>query len=154
MVQDNRLENLNWSQQRRTCMTQAARLMGADDEAASNFAMRGATLIEGFSLHLIAMAQGDGAWAASMRLARPDNVSEAAWSEALLVANGQTMMMEDWAFGLEGDGDAVLLMLLPEELSDERLLAARLSGMVTMCKSVVEGAEAIRSMSSSVGAEA
>jgi hypothetical protein len=145
---------LSWSEQRRACLRQAACLLGASDEMARNFEQQGATFMEGFPLHAIAMVPGDGPWLACMKLARPEGVDEAAWSQALLVANAQTMMMDDWAFGLEDDGDGVLVMLLPEDLWDARLLAARLEAMLTMCKSVVAGADAIRSMLSSVEAKA
>jgi hypothetical protein len=153
-IQDARDEGPNWSEQRRACLRQAASLLGASDEVARDFEAQGVTLMEGFPLHVIAIVQGNGPWVASMKLARPDGVSEAAWSESLLVANGLAMMVEDWAFGLEDDGDGVLLMLLPEDLLDAQLLAGRLQGMLTMCKSVVAGADAMRSMLSGVGAEA
>jgi len=145
---------LNWSEQRHACLSQAACLLGASDEMARDFVAQGATVLGGFPLHVLAMAQGDGPWLACMKLARPEGVGEAAWSQALLVANAQTMMMDDWAFGLEDDGNGVLLMQLPEDLHDARFLSARLEGMLTMCKSVVAGADAIRLMLSSAEVKA
>lgn len=53
-----------WSDKRRACLVQAARRLGADDQAAKAFADDGMTVVEGFALHLIALGPGDGPWVA------------------------------------------------------------------------------------------
>ena len=150
----NQEAGFNGSERRRQCLRQAACLLGASDEMASSFEAEGVIVMEGFPLHMISMVRGDGPWVACMKLPRPEGVNEAAWSDSLLVANGLTMMAEDWAFGLEEDGDGVLLMLLPGDLWDARLLAARLEGMLSMCRSVTAGADTMRSMLSSTESQA
>lgn len=138
-----------WSDKRRACLVQAARRLGADDQAAKAFADDGMTVVEGFALHLIALGPGDGPWVACMKVQRPEGVSEADWFQALLVANGHALMVEDWAFGLEDDDAGVLMMPMAAGVPHERHLAARLEGMLTMCRGVVGGATALRDMRSS-----
>jgi hypothetical protein len=142
---------------RRACLAQAARLLGAGDDAAKAFATDGAILVEGFALHVMAAGPGggfdEGPWLACMKLPRPEDVSEAEWSESLLVANAHALMVQDWAFGLEDDGAGVLLMPLPPGVPDERRLAALLEGMLNMCRAVVGGATALRDLRARTGAE-
>ena len=139
---------------RRACLREAASLLGASDEIARQFATQGETVMEGFPLHVMATGPGNAPWVAWMKLARPDGLGEAAWSVSLQVADNLTMMVEQSAFGLEDDGDGVLLMLLPADLRDAWLLANCLEGMLMMCRSVTAGAVAIRKMTAGAKARA
>lgn len=123
-------------------MREAARLLGASEAIAQQFADVGTTLIEDFSLHVLPAGPDDGPWVACMRAAPPASVSEAVWSDALLLANAQAMLLSDWAFGMEDGNDAVLVAPLPPDLLDPRFLASRVGGMVGMCRAVREGVSA------------
>lgn len=123
-------------------MRDAARLLGASDQIAQQFADAGTTLIEDFALHVLPAGPDDGPWVACVRAAAPSGVSEAAWSDALLLANAQAMLLSDWAFGMEDGSDAVLVAPLPPDLLDARFLASRVEGMVGMCRAVREGVSA------------
>jgi len=96
----------------------------------------------------------DGPWLASAQFARPPEVSEPVWLDALLVANGQAMLVDDMAFSLEENGDGVLLMPLPPDLEDGRFLAARLEGMLSLCRGVCAGAVACAQAPQREGASA
>lgn len=123
-------------------MRDAALLLGASDQIAQQFADAGTTLIEDFALHVLPAGPVDGPWVACVRAAPPSGVSDAAWSDALLLANAQAMLLSDWAFGVERDSDAVLVAPLPPDLLDARFLASRVEGMVGMCRAVREGVSA------------
>lgn len=132
----------NLSPQRKACMRDAARLLGASDPIAQQFADVGTTLIEDFALHVLPAGPDDGPWVACVRAAPPSGVSEAAWSDALLLANAQAMLLSDWAFGMEDGSDAVLVAPLSPDMLDARFLASHLEGMVGMCRAVREGVSA------------
>lgn len=142
---------------RRACLRQAARLLGAEDATAKAFAADGAIFVEGFALHVMAASPDEGfdegPWLACMKLPRPEDVSEAEWSQSLLVANAHALMLQDWTFGLEDDGAGVLLMPLPPGVPDARHLAALLEGMLNMCRAVVGGATALRDLRSRTGVQ-
>lgn len=127
---------------RQGCLRQAALLLGAHEPAAQAFADTGSTLVDGIALHVVASARPDGAWLATAQLARPADVTLAAWAEVLLMANAQAMLTADWAFGLADNGDAVLVMHLPADLPDHRLLAVRFEGMLALCRAVKAGSMA------------
>jgi hypothetical protein len=136
------------SGERRARLEQAMRRLGADEQGAKALATDGVVVIDGFALHVVTEGAGDGAWVACIKLPRPEDVTEAEWSESLLVANGHALMAQDWAFGLEEDGAGVMLMPLPPGVPDERHLTAILDGMLSMCRAVVGGASALRDMRS------
>lgn len=146
--------DLALSPKRQHCLKDAATLLGAPAEVAQQFADIGATAIEGFAFHVLPMGPADGAWLASVQFPRPPEVSEPVWLDALLVANGQAMLVDDMAFSLEENGDGVLLMRLPPELDDGRFLAARLEGMLSMCRGVCAGAVACAQVPQCEGASA
>lgn len=121
---------------RQACIRQAALLLGAGEPDALAFADTGSTLVDGVALHVVPSARPDGAWLATAQLSRPDGVAPADWADALLLANGQTMLTADWGFGLADNGDAVLVMHLPADLADHRFLAGRFEGMLGLCRAL------------------
>jgi hypothetical protein len=129
---------------RRACAGAAARRMGADETAARAFAADGSILVDGILLSITAAAgSGSGRWLATALLPRPEGVSPSRWSETLLLANGQALLVAPWIFGLEPGGDALLLMPLDPQLDDARTLAAHFDGMLSLCKAVAQGAAAM-----------
>lgn len=145
---------LTLSPKRQHCLKDAATLLGAPAEVAQQFADIGATAIEGFAFHVLPMGLAGGSWLACVQFARPPEVSEPVWLDALLVANGQAMLVDDMAFSLEANGDGVLLMTLPPDLEDGRFLAARLEGMLSLCRGVCAGAVACTQIPQREGASA
>lgn len=135
-----------WSDARRTCLKDAVRRLGADDETARIFADSGCTFVEGLALHVLPLGSHDGPWAACMKLPRPDGIDAGEWSEALLLANGHALMLQDWAFALEQDGAGVLVMVLKPGVPDEHDLAAWIEGMHVMCQCVLSGVGAMREL--------
>lgn len=129
---------------RRACAEAAVRRMGADDTAARAFAQHGAIQVDGVLLSVAAAAGNvSGRWLATAQMPRPDSVTPSRWNEALLLANGQALLVAPWIFSLDPDGDALLLMPLDPRLDDARTLAAQFDGMLSLCKAVAEGAQAL-----------
>lgn len=128
---------------RRACAEAAALRMGADEASARAFAEQGAILVDGILLAVTATAAGEGRWLATALVRRPEGVSLPRWSESLLLANGQALLVAPWIFTLEQGGDALLLMPLDPRLDDARTLAAHLDGMLSLCQSVAESAAAM-----------
>lgn len=131
------------SPSRRTCAEAAIRRMGADEAAARAFAAHGTVLVDGILLSVTAAGSGSGRWLATALVPRPKDVSPSRWNEALLLANGQALLVAPWIFSLEQSGDALLLMPLDPRLDDARTLAAQFDGMLSLCKAVAEGAAAL-----------
>lgn len=95
-------------------------------------------VIGGMPLHVLQL-EGGQSRLLCMKLDKPQQVDESIWTQALLTANAYTMMTDDWSYGLEDDGDAVLMMIMAAGSDDPQLLAARIDGMVTMNRSVLAG---------------
>ncbi|ABM31066.1 hypothetical protein QRO08_22640 [Paracidovorax citrulli] len=129
---------------RRACLGAALRHMGADDHSARSFADEGMVMVNDILLAIASLQErDDGRWLACALVPRPESVSSARWNEALLVANGQAILLAPWAFSLEESGDAVLLMPIDPGLTDARALAAHFDGMLSLCEAVATGAQAL-----------
>ncbi|WP_026433700.1 CesT family type III secretion system chaperone [Paracidovorax oryzae] len=129
---------------RRACLAAALQHMGADDGSVRAFAEQGMVMVNDVLLAIASLQErDDGRWLASALLPRPEGVSEARWSEALLVANGQAILLAPWAFSLDDSGAAVLLMPLEPGMADARMLAAHFDGMLSLCEAVSTGARAL-----------
>lgn len=139
---------------RQRCLKEAALLLGAPAKVAQQFADSGAITMEGYALHVPPTGPADEPWLAYIGFARPAAVNEAVWLDALLVANGQAMLVDDMAFSLEETGGGVLLMPLPPDLDDAHFLAARLEGLLALCRAVCAGAVACADASWRVGVSA
>ncbi len=127
---------------RRQCLKDAAQSLGADEAMTRDFAESGAIVLGGFPVLVLPGGPGAERWLAAMLAPRPAGVPDAVWIDALLLANGQAMLGHDWSFGLEDNGDGVLLTPLPADLLDADLLAARLDGMAALCEAVRGGVAA------------
>ncbi len=136
------------SSRQRQCLNEAALSLGADPAQALRFADTGAIAVDGLVAQVMPSADEDGAWLMTLQVPQPDGVPASVWADALLLANGQAMLAHAWAFGLEEDGDAVLLMPLPADLDDAALLAARLDGMLELGRAVSAGAVAAAGLAS------
>ncbi|WP_235582093.1 hypothetical protein [Rhizobacter sp. Root1221] len=129
---------------RRDSLKGAARILGADAASAEAFGSTGTAVFNQVPLAIHALSrQPDGPWVAIAQVARPEVIEAPAWCDALLLANAQAMLLADLAFGLEDNGDAVLLMKMSLDDEHPALLAARLEGMAALCNSVVEGASLV-----------
>ncbi|SFD77941.1 hypothetical protein [Paracidovorax konjaci] len=135
---------LHLSPTRRACLEAAVRLMGADDASVRAFSEQGMVMADGILLGVSSLSErDDGRLLATALVRRPASVSEARWAEALLLANGQAILLANWAFSLEEGGDAVLLLPLDADLHDPRMLSANFDGMLSLCAAVAAGAEAV-----------
>lgn len=118
--------------------------MGADAATARKFGETGETTVGTFTLSVKPLShREDGPWTAIATMARPDQIPEDIWTDALLVANGQSMLSSDGGYGLEDNGDAVLVRRLETKQEHKRLLAAQLSGLLALCQATREGAQAL-----------
>lgn len=134
----------NLSTARRACVEAALRLMGADDASVQAFGEQGMVMADGILLGIASLSdRDDGRWIATAVVRRPEEVSEARWAEALLLANGQAILLADWAFSLEERGDGVLMMPLEPDLKDPRMLSANFDGMLSLCLAVAAGAQVV-----------
>lgn len=132
------------SSTRRDSLKGAARILGADAASAEAFGSTGTAVFSQVPLAIHALSRRpDGPWVAIAQVARPEVIDASAWCDALLLANAQAMLLADVAFGLEDNGDAVLLMKMSLDDEHPALLAARLEGMAALCNSVVEGASLV-----------
>lgn len=74
------------------------------------------------------------------------------WTDALLFANGHSMLSADWGYGLEDNGDAVLVRRLETQQESEQILAVQLGGLLAMCQATREGVLALGEASQRKGA--
>ncbi|GKT23220.1 hypothetical protein [Acidovorax sp. SUPP3334] len=132
------------STRRKACIREAALQMGADAAIARTFGETGETKVGTFTLSVKPLShQEDGPWVAIATMARPDRMPEETWTDALLLANGQSMLSSGVGYGLEDNGDAVLVRRLETQQESQQLLAVQLCGLLAMCQATREGAQAL-----------
>ncbi|WP_284409572.1 hypothetical protein [Acidovorax sp. SUPP2539] len=132
------------SSRRKACAREAALQLGADAATARIFGETGEAKVGPFTLRVAPLSHRDnGPWAAIATMARPEQIPPDTWTDALLFANGHSMLSADWGYGLEDNGDAVLVRRLETQQENERLLAAQLGGLLSMCHATREGVLAL-----------
>lgn len=132
------------SSRRKACARDAALQLGADEATARIFGETGEAKVGPFTLRVAPLSHRDNRpWAAIATMARPEHVPAETWTDALLVANGQSMLSSDWGYGMEDNGDAVLVRRLETQQENEQLLAAQLGGLLAMCQATREGVLAL-----------
>jgi hypothetical protein len=126
------------SLRRQGAVRAAAHALGAGEDVARRLADGETVAVDGCGVGIHALgARPNGDWLALVLVLRPAGVPEGRWCDALLDANGQALLCAEWAFGLESDGSAALLMRLPPGEADPRFLAARLEGALALGRAVV-----------------
>lgn len=117
--------------------TQAAVLLGVTEDIARRFGTTGLIELDGKPLVLQPLTEDpDGPWMASARARRPAAIDLDDWCDALLRANSFSLLGTEAAFGIDDDGDGVLVMRIPAGCGDARLLALNLGGLLHLCESV------------------
>lgn len=129
---------------RKACVRQAALQLGADEATARIFGETGEAKVGPFTLRVAPLShQENGPWAAIATMARPEHVPAETWTDALLVANGQSMLSSDW--GLWHGRQRRCRAGAPpgDAAGNEQLLAAQLGGLLAMCQATREGVLAL-----------
>lgn len=122
---------------------EAALRLGASPEVARHFAATGLIELAGQPLSLHPLHdEPTGPWLAVTRAARPAAVDEAAWCDALLLATGQALVATHAAFGLNDDGEAVLILRTAAGHAHPDLLAVELAGLLQLRQALLEGVTA------------
>jgi hypothetical protein len=122
----------------------AALRLGADDAVARQFGLTGQLALDDKPLSLQPLSEKPtGPWLATARAGRPTGVDEERWCDALLQASSQSLLVAHAAFGLADEGDAVLVLRIPEGLDDPALLAVEVAGLLALRCAVIEGALAL-----------
>ena len=117
--------------------------LGASPEVARHFAATGLIELAGQPLSLHPLHdEPTGSWLAVTRAARPAAVDEAAWCDALLLATGQALVATHAAFGLNDDGEAVLILRTAAGHAHPDLLAVELAGLLQLRQALLEGVTA------------
>ncbi len=118
----------------------AAHMLGADDRAKAEFTASGQIAVGGFIVLAQALFDHPAApWALMANVPRPEQVSEQAWCDALLLANNMTMLLDTTAYALV-DGNATLVTRFPSHERSATLLAIRLRALAALAQSAVDGA--------------
>nr|WP_297381620.1 hypothetical protein [uncultured Roseateles sp.] len=119
---------------------EAALRLGASPEVARHFGATGLIELAGQPLSLHPLHdEPTGPWLAVTRAARPAAVDEAAWCDALLLATGQALVATHAAFGLNDDGEAVLILRTAAGHAHPDLLAVELAGLLQLRQALLEG---------------
>ncbi|MBB3281781.1 hypothetical protein [Mitsuaria sp. BK037] len=122
---------------------EAALRLGASPEVARHFGATGLIELAGQPLSLHPLHdEPTGPWLAVTRAARPAAVDEAAWCDALLLATGQALVATHAAFGLNDDGEAVLILRTAAGHAHPDLLAVELAGLLQLRQALLEGVTA------------
>ena len=122
---------------------EAALRLGASPEVARHFGVTGLIELAGQPLSLHPLHdEPTGPWLAVTRAARPAAVDEAAWCDALLLATGQALVATHAAFGLNDDGEAVLILRTAAGHAHPDLLAVELAGLLQLRQALLEGVTA------------
>ena len=122
---------------------EAALRLGASPEVARHFGATGLIELAGQPLSLHPLHdEPTGSWLAVTRAARPAAVDEAAWCDALLLATGQALVATHAAFGLNDDGEAVLILRTAAGHAHPDLLAVELAGLLQLRQALLEGVTA------------
>ncbi len=122
---------------------EAALRLGASPEVARHFGATGLIELAGQPLSLHPLHdEPTGPWLAVTRAARPAAVDEAAWCDALLLATGQALVVTHAAFGLNDDGEAVLILRSAAGHAHPDLLAVELAGLLQLRQALLEGVTA------------
>ena len=122
---------------------EAALRLGASPEVARHFGETGLIELAGQPLSLHPLHdEPTGPWLAVTRAARPAAVDEAAWCDALLLATGQALVATHAAFGLNDDGEAVLILRTAAGHAHPDLLAVELAGLLQLRQALLEGVTA------------
>ena len=122
---------------------EAALRLGASPEVARHFGATGLIELAGQPLSLHPLHdEPTGSWLAVTRAARPAAVDEAAWCDALLLATGLALVASHAAFGLNDDGEAVLILRTAAGHAHPDLLAVELAGLLQLRQALLEGVTA------------
>ena len=117
--------------------TQAALVFGVAEDVARRFGATGLIELDGKPLALQPLGEDpEGPWLASARAMRPAGIGIDDWCDALLRANSCSLLGTEAAFGIDDDGDGVLVMRIPAGCGDARLLALNLGGLLGLCEAV------------------
>jgi len=134
---------------------EAALRLGASPEVARHFGATGLIELAGQPLSLHPLHdEPTGPWLAVTRAARPAAVDEAAWCDALLLATGQALAATHAAFGLNDDGEAVLILRTAAGHAHPDLLAVELAGLLQLRQALLEGVTAQAGAAEAVAAAA
>lgn len=122
---------------------EAALRLGAGLDVARHFGETGLIELDGQPLSLHPLGEEPaGPWLAVTRAARPAAVAEEVWCDALLLATGQTLVASHAAFGLNDDGEAVLILRTAAGHEHPDLLAVELAGLLQLRQALLEGVQA------------
>ncbi len=118
----------------------AARRLGASPAVARHFGDTGLIDLGGqpLSLHPL-QGEPTGPWVAVTRAARPEQVHEDRWRDALLLATGQSLAVTHAAFGLADNGDAVAILRTAAGHDHPDLLAVELAALLNLRQALLDG---------------
>lgn len=118
----------------------AAQRLGASPAAARHFGDTGLIDLGGqpLSLHPL-QGEPTGPWVAVTRAARPEQVHEDRWRDALLLATGQSLAVTHAAFGLADNGDAVAILRTAAGHDHPDLLAVELAALLNLRQALLDG---------------
>lgn len=121
----------------------AALLLGADDSVARQFGSSGMVLIGDTPLSLQPLQDDPaGPWMAFTQAARPAEVAEDTWCDALLRATHHGLTVTHAAYGLTDHGDAVVTLRTPAGYDHADLLAAEMAGLLSLRQALLDGVRA------------
>lgn len=118
----------------------AALALGADADAAQAFADSGELQLNEVLLCVQPRSDQPDDWLAMARVERPAGVAHERWCDALLGANGSLMLLAPWAFAVDADGAALLVLRVPPAHCDDPLmLCGSLFGLLCTAEGLVHG---------------
>ncbi len=122
---------------------EAALRLGAGPDVARHFGETGLIELDEQPLSLHPLNdEPTGPWLAVTRAARPAAVAQEAWCDALLLATAQTLVASHAAFGLNDDGEAVLILRTAAGHEHPDLLAVEVAGLLQLRQALLEGVQA------------
>ena len=118
----------------------AAVALGVDAAAAQDFAHSGQLQLNDVLLCVQPRSDEPDDWLAMARVERPASVAHERWCDALLAANGSLMLLAPWAFAIDDEGAALLVLRVPPAHCDDPLmLCGSLFGLLCTAEGLVHG---------------
>lgn len=118
----------------------AAVALGVDAIAAQAFARSGELQLNDVLLCVQPRSDQPDDWLAMARVERPAGVAHERWCDVLLGANGSLMLLAPWAFAIDAEGAALLVLRVPPAHCDDPLmLCGSLFGLLCTAEGLVQG---------------
>lgn len=118
----------------------AAVALGADPAVARDFARSGQLQLNDVLLCVQPRSHQPDDWLAVARVERPAGVAQERWCDVLLGANGSLMLLAPWAFAIDDEGAALLVLRVPPAHCDDPLmLCGSLFGLLCTAEGLVHG---------------